>query len=259
MSETALVLESLHGSTAVWTLNRPHQLNALNADLIAELGQMVDAVQSRDEVRCVVLTGSGEKAFVAGADIKEFADYDGAQGRALAERGQRTLFDAIALSNTPFVAAIGGFALGGGLELALSCHVRIASDNARMGLPEVTLGLIPGYGGTQRLARIIGSGRAMEMILSARMVKAAEALDSGLVSRVVERDQLLDAALELAGALSANSPNALAVAIRCVNASGSAEGFEVEIDQFGRCFEHPDFKEGVDAFLNKRKPDFQRG
>ena len=259
MSETALVLESIHGSTAVWTLNRPQQLNALNADLIAELGQMVDAVQQRDDIRCVVLTGSGEKAFVAGADIKEFADYDGAQGRALAERGQRTLFDAIALSNTPFIAAIGGFALGGGLELALSCHVRIASGNARMGLPEVTLGLIPGYGGTQRLARIIGTGRAMEMILSARMVKAEEALSSGLVSQVVERDALLESALNMGAALSANSPNALAAAIRCVQASGSAEGFEVEIDQFGRCFEHADFKEGVDAFLNKRKPDFGRG
>jgi len=259
MSETALVLESLHGSTAIWTLNRPQQLNALNADLIAELGAMVDAVQQRDDVRCVILTGSGEKAFVAGADIKEFADYDGAQGRALAERGQRTLFDAIALSNTPFIAAIGGFALGGGLELALSCHVRLASDNARMGLPEVTLGLIPGYGGTQRLARIVGTGRAMDMILSARMVRADEALSMGLVSQVVEREGLLDAARQTAAALSANSPNALAAAIRCVQASGSAEGFEVEIDQFGRCFEHADFKEGVDAFLNKRKPDFTRG
>lgn len=259
MSETALVLESLHGSTAVWTLNRPQQLNALNAELIAELGAMVDAVQQRDDVRCVILTGSGEKAFVAGADIKEFADYDGAQGRALAERGQRTLFDAIALSNTPFIAAIGGFALGGGLELALSCHVRLASDNARMGLPEVTLGLIPGYGGTQRLARIVGTGRAMDMILSARMVRADEALGMGLVSQVVEREGLLEAARQTAAALSANSPNALAAAIRCVQASGSAEGFEVEIDQFGRCFEHADFKEGVDAFLNKRKPDFTRG
>ena len=208
MSETALVLESLHGTTAVWTLNRPQQLNALNADLIAELGRMVDEVQTRDDVRCVILTGSGEKAFVAGADIKEFADYDGAQGRAMAERGQRTLFDAIALSNTPFIAAIGGFALGGGLELALSCHVRIASDRARMGLPEVTLGLIPGYGGTQRLARIIGTGRAMEMVLSARMVKADEALSSGLVNRVVEPEALLEAALKTASGMSANSPNA---------------------------------------------------
>lgn len=259
MSETSLVLESLHGTTAVWTLNRPQQLNALNAELIAELGHKVDDVQSRDDVRCVVLAGSGEKAFVAGADIKEFADFDGAQGRALAERGQRSLFDAIALSNTPFIAAIGGFALGGGLELALACHIRIASDNARMGLPEVTLGLIPGYGGTQRLGRIIGMGRAMEMILSARMVKADEALGSGLVSQVVEREALLDTALGIAAALSANSPNALAAAIRAVQSSGSAEGYEVEIDQFGRCFEHADFKEGVDAFLHKRKPDFQRG
>lgn len=256
MSEIPLVTEALHGPVAVWTLNRPQQLNALNGALIAELGRMVEAVQDREEVRCVILTGSGEKAFVAGADIKEFADFNGAEGRALAERGQRTLFDAIALSRTPFLAAIGGFALGGGLELALACHIRIASDTARMGLPEVTLGLIPGYGGTQRLARIVGSGRAMEMILSARMVKADEALSMGLVSQVVERPELLDHALDMAARLTANSPNAQAAAIRAVQSSGSAEGFEVEIDQFGRCFEHPDFKEGVAAFLEKRKPAF---
>ena len=256
MSETPLVIEVLHGPVAVWTLNRPQQLNALNGALIAELGRMVEAVQDRDEVRCVILTGSGEKAFVAGADIKEFADFNGAEGRALAERGQRTLFDAIALSRTPFLAAIGGFALGGGLELALACHIRIASDTARMGLPEVTLGLIPGYGGTQRLARIVGTGRAMEMILSAPMVKADEALSMGLVSQVVERPELLDRALDMAGRLTANSPNAQAAAIRAVQSSGRAEGFEVEIDQFGRCFEHPDFKEGVAAFLEKRKPAF---
>ena len=256
MSETPLVTEVLHGPVAVWTLNRPQQLNALNGALIAELGRMVEAVQDREEVRCVILTGSGEKAFVAGADIKEFADFNGAEGRALAERGQRTLFDAIALSRTPFLAAIGGFALGGGLELALACHIRIASDTARMGLPEVTLGLIPGYGGTQRLARIVGSGRAMEMILSARMVKADEALSMGLVSQVVERPELLDHALDMAARLTANSPNAQAAAIRAVQSSGSAEGFEVEIDQFGRCFEHPDFKEGVGAFIEKRKPAF---
>ncbi|MGB0510439.1 MAG: enoyl-CoA hydratase/isomerase family protein, partial [Flavobacteriales bacterium] len=220
MSETPLVSETLHGSVAVWTLNRPQQLNALNGALIAELGDMVDAVQQRDDVRCVILTGSGEKAFVAGADIKEFSDFDGVQGRALAERGQRTLFDAIALSKTPFIAAVGGFALGGGLELALACHIRVASDTARMGLPEVTLGLIPGYGGTQRLARIVGTGRAMEMILSARMVKADEALSMGLVSQVVERPELLDRALEMAGRLTANSPNAQAAAIRAVQSSG---------------------------------------
>ena len=256
MSETPLVSETLHGSVAVWTLNRPQQLNALNSALIAELGDMVDAVQQRDDVRCVILTGSGEKAFVAGADIKEFSDFDGVQGRALAERGQRTLFDAIALSKTPFIAAVGGFALGGGLELALACHIRVASDTARMGLPEVTLGLIPGYGGTQRLARIVGTGRAMEMILSARMVKADEALNIGLVSQVVSRNALMDSALDMAQRLTANSPNAQASAIRAVLSSGSAEGFEVEIEEFGRCFDHADFKEGVSAFLEKRKPAF---
>jgi enoyl-CoA hydratase len=256
MSEIALVTEVLHGPVACWTLNRPQQLNALNGALIEALGAMVEEVQQRDEVRCVVLTGSGEKAFVAGADIKEFADFDSVAGRRLAEHGQRTLFDAIALSAKPFVAAVGGFALGGGLELALACHVRVASVNARCGLPEVTLGLIPGYGGTQRLSRIIGRGRAMEMILSARMVKADEALAIGLVSTVVEREALMDEALRMANALAANSPKALNAAIRAVQASGSPEGYEVEIDQFGRCFANEDFKEGVAAFLEKRKPQF---
>lgn len=256
MSETSLVTEALHGKVAVWTLQRPQQLNALNGALISELGQMVEAVQQRDDVRCVVLTGSGNKAFVAGADIKEFSDFNGDEGRALAETGQRTLFDAIALSHTPFVAAIGGFALGGGLELALACHIRLASDNARMGLPEVTLGLIPGYGGTQRLARIIGTGRAMDLILSARMVNAEEALSMGLVSRVVEREALIPVALEMAQHLTQNSPNAQTAAIQAVQASGSADGFKVEIEAFGRCFDHPDFREGVAAFLEKRKPEF---
>lgn len=256
MSETPLLTEVLHGHVACWTLNRPQQLNALNGALIEALGSKVQELQKRDEVRCVILTGAGEKAFVAGADIKEFADFDPIAGRRLAEHGQRILFDAIALSNTPFIAAIGGFALGGGLELALACHVRIASDNARMGLPEVTLGLIPGYGGTQRLSRIIGHGRAMEMILSARMVKAAEALGCGLVSASVPRESLMEEALRVAQGLAANSPKALAAAIRAVQASGSPEGYQVEIDQFGRCFANEDFKEGVTAFLEKRKPEF---
>ena len=256
MSESALVTEVLHGPIACWTLNRPQQLNALNGALIEALGTMVEEVQQRADVRCVVITGSGEKAFVAGADIKEFADFDSAAGRRLAEHGQRVLFDAIALSNKPFIAAVGGFALGGGLELALACHVRVASTHARLGLPEVTLGLIPGYGGTQRLSRIVGRGRAMEMILSARMVKADEALNMGLVSTVVERDALMEEAMRMAGALAANSPKALEAAIRAVQASGSPEGYEVEIDQFGRCFANEDFKEGVAAFLEKRKPDF---
>ena len=256
MSETALVTETLHGSVACWTLQRPQQLNALNAALIQELGQKVEEDQNQNDVRCVILTGSGEKAFVAGADIKEFANFNGTEGRQLAEQGQRILFDAIAMSRKPFIAAIGGFALGGGLELALACHIRIASDNARLGLPEVTLGLIPGYGGTQRLAKIMGSGRAMEMILTARMIKADEALSVGLVSRVVSREELMEAAIEAAKPLTRNSPNAMAAAIRCVQSSGTTEGFEVEIDQFGRCFDHPDFHEGVDAFLNKRKAEF---
>ena len=256
MSENVLVTEERFGHVACWTLQRPQQLNALNGELIAQLGRMVEDLQTRDDIRCLFLTGSGEKAFVAGADIKEFAEFNSAQGRELSERGQRTLFDAIAHSKTPFIAAVNGFALGGGLELALSCHIRIAADHARMGLPEVTLGLIPGYGGTQRLEKIIGLGRAMEMTLTARMVKADEALASGLVSRVVPQADLMDAAMAIANQLSANSPNALAAAMRSVLASGSPEGFEVEIEEFGRCFDHADFQEGVAAFLEKRKPNF---
>jgi enoyl-CoA hydratase len=205
-----------------------------------------------------VVTGSGDKAFVAGADIKEFADYSGKEGKALAQQGQDSLFNRIERSSKPVIAAINGFALGGGLELALACHIRIASDNARMGLPEVSLGVIPGYGGTQRLPQIVGKGKAMEMILSAKMMGAEDAAACGLVNSVVPPDALLETARKMARSIMKNSPKAVSTAIQAVLASyeDGINGFQEEINCFGASFETEDFKEGTQAFIEKRKPTF---
>ena len=244
---------------AVVTINRPENLNALNSQTISELNRCFLDLESNSNVRAIVLTGAGNKAFVAGADIKEFADFSEAEGKALAQEGQEKLFNTIEQLNTPVIAAINGFALGGGLELAMACHIRIAGDNSKMGLPEVTLGLIPGYGGTQRLAQLIGRGRAMEMILSANFVDGKQAYVYGLVNNVVSSQTLLMEALKLAIKISNNSPIAVKSAIRAMNAGydKNQNGFEVEVDEFGKCFGTNDFKEGVDAFLNKRKPEFK--
>ena len=193
---------------------------------------------------------------MAGADIKEFADFDQAQGEDLARRGQRDLFDRVEQSRKPVVAAVNGFALGGGLELAMAAHVRIASSNARMGLPEVSLGVIPGYGGTQRLAQIVGKGKAMEMVLTGGMIDAEAALACGLVNQVVDQELLLETAQIMAGKIAKNAPTALAAALDSVLAGYSREGFDVEIQRFGQCFTTNDFKEGTTAFLEKRKPQF---
>lgn len=255
-SNPSLISRRDDGAITVLTIERPKQLNALNGACIAELAAEVAKINRDSSVRAVVLTGSGEKAFVAGADITEFSNFDVDQAQELAAKGQKTLFDAIAGSRVPFVAAVNGFALGGGLELALACHVRLAAEGARMGLPEVTLGLIPGYGGTQRLAHVVGRGRAMEMVLTARMVDATEALAMGLVTQVVEPEALMEAAMKTATKISRNGPCAVAEAINAVNASGQPDGFEVEIAAFGQLFGTEDFKEGVAAFLEKRKPQF---
>lgn len=255
-SNPSLISRRDDGAITVLTIERPKQLNALNGACIAELAAEVAKINLDSSVRAVVLTGSGEKAFVAGADITEFSNFDVDQAQELAAKGQKTLFDAIAGSRVPFVAAVNGFALGGGLELALACHVRLAAEGARMGLPEVTLGLIPGYGGTQRLAHVVGRGRAMEMVLTARMVDATEALAMGLVTQVVQPEALMEAAMKTATKISRNGPCALAEAINAVNASGQPDGFEVEIAAFGQLFGTEDFKEGVAAFLEKRKPQF---
>jgi enoyl-CoA hydratase len=252
----SLVLKSLEDGILTLTVHRPEALNALNRNVIDALSAALEAAQDNPDVRVIVLTGAGEKAFVAGADIKEFADFDQAQGEELARRGQRDLFDRVEQSRKPVVAAINGFALGGGLELAMSAHVRVASTNARMGLPEVSLGVIPGYGGTQRLAQIVGKGKALEMVLTGGMIDAEAAFACGLVNQVVDQDILLETAQAMAGKIAKNAPTALAAALDSVLAGYSRDGFGVEIERFGQCFTTDDFKEGTTAFLEKRKPQF---
>lgn len=241
------------------TINRPEQLNALNKQTIGELHRALREADSDTSIGVIILTGSGEKAFVAGADIKEFADFDIAQGGRLAAEGQALLFSYIENLSTPVIAAVNGFALGGGLELAMASHIRIASSNAKMGLPEVSLGVIPGYGGTQRLAQLVGRGKANELVFTAGMISAQEALEWGLVNYVTELADLLPKAEELAGKILKNSPLAIAAAIRSINAgyADGTNGFEVEIDEFGKSFGTKDFKEGTTAFLEKRKPNFR--
>lgn len=252
----SLVLKSLEDGILTLTVHRPEALNALNRNVIDALSAALEAAQDNHDVRVIVLTGAGEKAFVAGADIKEFADFDQAQGEELARRGQRDLFDRVEQSRKPVVAAVNGFALGGGLELAMAAHVRLASSNARMGLPEVSLGVIPGYGGTQRLAQIVGKGKALEMVLTGGMIDAASALECGLVNQVIDQELLLESAHAMAEKMAKNAPTAMAAALDSVLAGYGRDGFGVEIARFGQCFGTDDFKEGTSAFLEKRKPQF---
>ena len=243
---------------ATLVINRPKQLNALNKQTLAEISEAFESMRNDDGVKVVIMTGAGEKAFVAGADIKEFANFSGVQGSELAKTGHMTVFNSIEEFSKPVIAAINGFALGGGLELAMAAHVRIASDNARMGLPETSLGVIPGYGGTQRLPQLIGKGRALEMIFSAKMIDAATALNYGLVNAVVPQEALQAAAEKMALGFMKNSIVAMGYAIEAVNAGmlEGAIGYDVEVQAFGDCFETADFKEGTKAFLEKRKPEF---
>lgn len=242
---------------AILTINRPTKLNALNKETIAELHEAFNYLNNDKNTRVIIITGSGEKAFVAGADISEFANFSEEQGTQLAAKGQEILFNFIENLNTPVIAAINGFALGGGLELAMACHFRIASENAKMGLPEVSLGVIPGYGGTQRLPQLIGKGKAMELIMTAGMITAKEAKEWRLVNYVVTQEELLPLAEKLAEKISKNSLVAINKAIEAVNASfKEGDGFETEIKLFGNCFATADFKEGTTAFLEKRKANF---
>jgi len=240
------------------TINRPSKLNALNRATIQELHVAFENLESNSDVRVIIITGEGEKAFVAGADISEFASFTIQEGAQLAAQGQELLFNFIENLRKPVIAAVNGFALGGGLELAMACHFRIASDNAKMGLPEVSLGVIPGYGGTQRLPQLIGKGRAMEMIMTAGMVSAEEGFRNGLVNHVVPQSELLDFTRGIASKIMRNSPFAIGRAIKCVNANfkDGVNGFETEIRNFGKCFGTEDFKEGTTAFLEKRKAAF---
>jgi len=239
------------------TINRPEQLNALNASTISELRQAINQAENDKLIRCIILTGSGIKAFVAGADIKEFAGFNKNKGEDLAGIGQELFFD-IENASTPSIAAINGFTLGGGLELAMSCHIRIASENAKMGLPEVSLGVIPGYGGTQRLANLVGKGKALEMITTAGMITANEAKEWGLINHLCSQEELLPAAEKIANKIKRNSPLAIAKAIKSVNAGfiDGVNGFEVEKKQFGACFGTDEFIEGTTAFMEKRKANF---
>ena len=257
MNYKNLLVSSENGTTQL-TINRPDKLNALNRDTIKELHQAFKNADGDASVKTIILTGSGEKAFVAGADISEFADFSVAQGEKLAAEGQALLFDFVAHLSTPVIAAINGFALGGGLELAMAAHFRIASDNAKMGLPEVSLGVIPGYGGTQRLPQLVGKGRAMEMIMSAAMIDANQALQYGLVNHVTTLEELLPLAQKLAGNIQKNSTVAIGAAIQAINAGyeEGENGFDEEITQFGKCFGTADFQEGTQAFLQKRKAKF---
>ena len=253
------LLTEQKGQILIITINRPAQLNALNKETIEELHRALASGEEDSDTGVIILTGSGEKAFVAGADIKEFADFSISQGGELAFEGQKILFNFLENLSTPVIAAVNGFALGGGLELAMASHIRIASTNARMGLPEVSLGVIPGYGGTQRLTQLVGKGKANEMVFTAGMMKADEALSWGLVNHVVEPEELLAKAEEIANKILNNSPTAIASAIRSINASfeDGVNGFNVEIEEFGKCFGTEDFKEGTTAFLEKRKPNFR--
>ena len=241
------------------TINRPSKLNALNQATIQELHTAFRTLNEDNSIRVIVLTGEGEKAFVAGADISEFANFSVQQGTELAAMGQKNLFDFIENLSKPVIACVNGFALGGGLELAMACHFRIASDNAKMGLPEVSLGVIPGYGGTQRLPQLVGKGRAMEMIMTAGMIDAPTALGYGLVNHVVPQAALIDFANSIATKIIKNSPKAIATAIESINANyvDGTNGYEVEITNFGKCFGTNDFKEGTTAFLEKRKAVFE--
>ncbi|NND63161.1 MAG: enoyl-CoA hydratase [Flavobacteriaceae bacterium] len=257
MSYENILVNSSNGITTI-TINRPSKLNALNQETIKELHDAFKEADEDSDTLVIIITGSGEKAFVAGADISEFADYSVSQGERLASQGQALLFDFVAHLSTPVIAAINGFALGGGLELAMSAHFRIASDNAKMGLPEVSLGVIPGYGGTQRLPQLVGKGRAMEMIMTAGMITAETAKEYALVNHVTTLEELLPLAEKLAGKIKRNSPAAITSAINAINAGfeDGENGFDTEITEFGKCFGTADFKEGTQAFLEKRKPEF---
>lgn len=252
------ILVSKENNLAVITINRPKKLNALNKQTIEELHSAFYTLENDAETRIIIITGSGEKAFVAGADISEFSDFSVKEGGRLARKGQELLFDFIENLKKPVIAAINGFALGGGLELAMACHFRVASDNARMGLPEVSLGVIPGYGGTQRLPQLVGKGRAMEMIMTAEMIDAYKALAYGLVNHLVPQNELMLMCEKIAAKILKNSSVAIRLAIGAVNAGfkSGQDGYDAEINAFGECFGTADFKEGTTAFLQKRKANF---
>jgi enoyl-CoA hydratase len=252
------LLTTLENGIFTITINRPDKLNALNKSVIQDLSTAVDEVYDNKEIKCAIITGAGPKAFVAGADITEFLTLDAGGGAALAARGQDMVFNKIENCSKPIVAAVNGFALGGGCELAMCCHFRLASENAKFGQPEVNLGLIPGYGGTQRLTQLVGKGKAMELMMTAHMIDANEAKELGLVNHVTTADTLLNQTKNLLEIIMTKGPNAVGKIIAAVNSSyeSSKNGLEEEIKLFGDCFGTDEMKEGVTSFLEKRKPQF---
>jgi enoyl-CoA hydratase len=252
------LLTTQEGGVFTITINRPDKLNALNKAVFDDLDAVLHEIEENGEIRGVIITGAGSKAFVAGADISEFTQLNGTQGRTLAQRGQQVFFR-IENNAKPIVAAVNGFALGGGCELAMACHFRIASEGATFGQPEVNLGLIPGYGGTQRLAQLIGRGRALELLMTGNMIDAKTALQYGLVNHVVPQEELLPKAISILQTISRKAPLAVGKCITAVNAAfdHTKNGFDAELEAFGACFDTEDMKEGASAFLEKRKPVFK--
>lgn len=252
------LLFKISDNVATITINRPDKLNALNYDTLSELNLLIEKIEIDKSVDALIITGTGEKAFVAGADIKELSELNSESGTEFSEFGQ-SIFNKIENLNKPVIAAVNGFALGGGCELALACHIRLASDNARFGQPEVNLGAIPGYGGTQRLARLINKGRALEYILSGDMIHAEEAYRIGLVNRVYPSNELIPKANEMAQKISLKGKFAVFASIKAVNAANQLsldEGLKLEAELFGNSCDTDEFKEGTTAFLEKRKPKF---
>ncbi|MFY7899826.1 MAG: enoyl-CoA hydratase/isomerase family protein [Chitinophagaceae bacterium] len=239
-------------------INRPDKLNALNKYVFEDLNLAITEINNNPNIQSAIITGSGNKAFVAGADISEFTSLSIDEGKALAEAGQDTFFR-IENCPKPIIAAVNGFALGGGCELAMSCHFRIASEQAKFGQPEVNLGLIPGYGGTQRLAQLIGKGRAIELLISGDMIDARTALQYGLVNYVTNNEELFPTARKILEKIQTKAPLAVAACIEAVNAlyNNKVDGYEAEINAFGNCFGTKDMLEGTSAFLEKRKPAFK--
>lgn len=256
MELTNLITQTANDILTI-TINRPEKLNALNSRTIQELGHVFAKSAGDHDVKGIIITGSGTKAFVAGADISEFVDFSMEEGKQMSAAGHK-VFDMIEHHSRPVIAAINGFALGGGLELAMACHVRVAADSAKMGLPEVSLGIIPGYGGTQRLPQLAGKGKAFEMIMTGDMISAQEAKECGLVNHVVSQEELLKKCEEILKKILSRSPKAIETAIKAVNANykDGVDGFQSEIELFGKCFTVEDFKEGTKAFVEKRKPVF---
>lgn len=254
----ATLLTSLSQGIYTVTINRPDKLNALNKEVINELSVAMDEVYNNPEIKAAMITGAGPKAFVAGADISEFARLDAAGGSALAQHGQQQVFNKIEACPKPVVAAVNGFALGGGCELAMACHFRLAGNNAKFGQPEVNLGLIPGYGGTQRLTQLVGKGKAMELMMTGHLIDASEAKQLGLVNHVTEPEILLTQTTQLLQTILAKAPLAIAkiIALTNVAASGVQDGLVQEIAAFGELFDTADAKEGANAFMEKRKASF---